>query len=83
MWLYSSALSSTHLQLQHQVHPLLSEWVDVVQNQGNDDVNAVGLMGGDAILQDVNKNASNDTKPPHFNQFYFWYFGTWFSWQGP
>lgn len=50
------SLSWTHLQLQHQVHPLLPQWVDVVQNQGDDDVNAVGLMGGDAVLQDVNKN---------------------------
>lgn len=66
--------SWTHLQLQHQVHPLLPQWVDVVQNQGDDDVNAVGLMGGDAVLQDVNKNTFK--KNPHlfFPSFLvFWY----------
>lgn len=52
----SFPLSWTHLQLQHQVHSLLAQWVDVVKNQGDDDVNAVGLMGGDAVLQDMNKN---------------------------
>lgn len=51
------ALSPTHLQLQDQVHPLLSKWVDVVKNQGDNNINAVGLMGGDTILQDINKNA--------------------------
>lgn len=57
-----AALSSTHLQLQHQVHSLLSKWVDVIKNQGNDNVNSIGLMGGDTILHDITKNALKGTK---------------------
>lgn len=54
--------SSTHLQLQHQIHPLLPKWVDVVKNQGNDNVNSIGLMGGDTILHETNNNALKGTK---------------------
>ena len=40
-----------HLQLQHQVHPLLAQGVDVIQDERDDDVDAVGLVGGDAVLE--------------------------------
>lgn len=40
-----------HLEFQHKVHSLLPQGVDVIEDQGNDDVNAIALMSGDAVLQ--------------------------------
>ena len=40
----------SYLQLQHQVHSLLAQGVDVVEDQGNDDVDSIALMSGDAVL---------------------------------
>ncbi len=45
------AAQSTHLELKHQVHPLFPQWVDVIKDQGDNDVNSVGLMSGNAILE--------------------------------
>ena len=39
------------LQLQDQVHPLLAQRVDVVEDEGDDDVDAVAFVGGDAVLR--------------------------------
>lgn len=39
-----------YLQFQHKVHTMLSQWVDVIQNEGNDDVYAITLMTGNSIL---------------------------------
>lgn len=39
-----------HLELQDQVHAVLAEGADVVQDQGCDDVDPVGLVGHDAAL---------------------------------
>lgn len=44
------APGSAHLQLQDQVHPVLAEGTDVVEDEGCDDVNPIGLMGHDAAL---------------------------------
>lgn len=63
------AFSSTHLQLQHQVHSLLPKWVDVVKNQGDDNVNSIGLMGGDTILHETNKNDLKGPKIIHLKLF--------------
>lgn len=41
---------STCLQFQHKVHSLLSQRIDVIKDQGCDDIDAIGLMGGYAIL---------------------------------
>ena len=43
-------LRSVVLQLQDQVHSGLAQWVDVVENEGSDDPEAVGLVGGNADL---------------------------------
>lgn len=68
----SFPLSWSHLQLQHQVHPLLSQWVDIIQNQGDDNINAIGLMRGNAVLQDINKNTYKETKKKfHILIFFF------------
>ena len=40
-----------HLQLQDQVHSLLAQRVDVVEDEGDDDVDAVAFVGGDAVLR--------------------------------
>lgn len=40
----------THLELQHQIHPLLAEGVDVVEDEGDDYVDAVTLVSGDTVL---------------------------------
>lgn len=39
-----------YLQLQDQVHPVLAEGADVVEDEGCDDVDPVGLVGHDAAL---------------------------------
>ena len=44
--------ASGHLELQHQVHAVLAERVDVVQNQRDDDVDAVTLMFRNSVLQE-------------------------------
>lgn len=49
----------THLELQHQVHPLLPKWVDVIKDQGDNNVNAIGLMSGDTVLRTSKKNKIN------------------------
>lgn len=41
----------TCLQFQYKVHPLLSQRIDVIKDQGCDDVNAIGFMGGYAVLR--------------------------------
>lgn len=46
----SLSCTATCLQLQHQVHSLFPQRVDVIEDQGGDDVNAIGLVGGDAVL---------------------------------
>ena len=42
--------SAPHLQLHDQVHPLLPQRIDVVQDEGDDDVDAIRLMTRDRIL---------------------------------
>lgn len=44
------ARGSAYLQLQDQVHAVLAEGADVVQDERCDDVDAVGLVGHDAAL---------------------------------
>ena len=50
-WCCLGGVGGAYLQLQHQVHPLLAQGVDVVQDEGDDDVDAVGLVGGNAVLE--------------------------------
>lgn len=45
-----------HLELQHQVHPLFPKWVDVIKDQRYNNINSIGLMSGNTILEDINKN---------------------------
>lgn len=53
VWMYHSTPTQlTHLELQHQVHPLFPKWVDVIEDQGNYDINTVGLVCGNAILEE-------------------------------
>lgn len=40
----------THFKFQHQVHPLLAKRVDVVEDERDDDVDAIALVSGDAVL---------------------------------
>lgn len=40
----------THLQLQHHLHLVTTQWTDVVQDQSCDDVDTVGLVGHDTRL---------------------------------
>lgn len=50
---------SAHFELQHQIHPLLAEGVDVIEDESDDDVNPIAFMGGDAVLwnqRDEQKN---------------------------
>lgn len=42
---------SHYLQLQHQVHSVFAKRVDVIQNQGNDDVDPIRFMSGDTGLE--------------------------------
>lgn len=44
------ARGSAHLQLQDQVHAVLAEGADVVEDEGRDDVDPIGLVGHDAAL---------------------------------
>lgn len=44
------ASGPAYLQLQDQVHPVLAEGADVVEDEGCDDVDPVGLVGHDAAL---------------------------------
>lgn len=44
------ARGSAYLQLQDQVHPVLAEGTDVIEDEGCDDVNPIGLVGHDAAL---------------------------------
>lgn len=39
-----------HLELQHQVHTVLAQGTDVIENQRGDDVYAIGLVRHDAGL---------------------------------
>lgn len=43
---------TTHFKFQYQIHPLLAEGVDVVEDESDDDVNAVAFMSGDAVLRE-------------------------------
>ena len=47
---YQTETGCPYLKLQHQVHPLLAQWVDVVEDQSDDDVDTVAFMSGDAVL---------------------------------
>lgn len=38
------------LQLQDQIHAGFAQGVDVVENEGRDDIQSVALVGGDAVL---------------------------------
>jgi hypothetical protein len=38
------------LELKHQVHPALSQRVDIIENEGGDDAQPIRLMGGNAGL---------------------------------
>lgn len=40
----------THLQLQHHLHLVTTQWTDVVQDQSCDDVDTIGLVGHDTRL---------------------------------
>lgn len=48
-------LQNTHFEFQHQIHPLLAKGVDVIQDESNDDVNAIALMCGNAVLRSKEK----------------------------
>lgn len=41
----------THFEFQHQIHPLLAKWVDVIEDESNDDVDTIALMSGNAVLR--------------------------------
>lgn len=43
-------LARVVLQLEHEIHARLAQRIDVVENEGGDDVQAVGLVGGYAVL---------------------------------
>lgn len=43
--------SYSHFEFQHQVHPLLAKRVDVIEDESDDDVNAIALMSGNTILK--------------------------------
>lgn len=49
---HNPVLGSAHLQLQDQVHPVLAEGADVIEDEGCDDVDPVGLVGHDAALRE-------------------------------
>lgn len=42
---------SPYLQLQHQVHSVFAKRVDVTENQGDDDVDPIRFVSGDAGLE--------------------------------
>lgn len=42
---------NTHFQFQHKIHPLLPERVDVIEDEGDYNVDTVALMSGNAVLQ--------------------------------
>lgn len=56
-----------HLELQHQIHAVLAERADVVENQSCDDVDAVGFMSHNAGLTEAVGDASESGWPctPH------------------
>lgn len=41
---------NTHFELQHKIHPLLPERVDVIEDESDDNVDTVALMSGNAVL---------------------------------
>ena len=43
-------LRSVVLELQYEVHPLLTEWVDVVEDESDDNVDSVAIVTGDRVL---------------------------------
>ena len=45
------ATPSVYLELQHQVQVMLPQWIDGVDNECDDNVNAIGLMLGDTGLE--------------------------------
>lgn len=49
----------TCLQFQYKVHSLLSQRIDVIKDQGCDDVNAIGFMGGYAVLENTHTHTHN------------------------
>lgn len=54
------------LQLQNHLHAVVTQRADVVQDQGRDDVDAVGLVGHDARLENTtNSSESNSTDIIH------------------
>lgn len=46
-----SPLKITHFEFQHQIHPLLAERVDVIENESDDDVNAITFVSGNTVLR--------------------------------
>lgn len=42
---------NTHFEFQHKIHPFLSERVDVIEDESDDNVDTVALMSGNAVLQ--------------------------------
>lgn len=46
----SSFLYFAHLEFQHEVHTLLPKRVNVIKDQGNNNINAIGLVSGNTIL---------------------------------
>lgn len=47
---YLTADTNKYLQFQHKVEPVLSQWINWIHNECDDDVNAVWLMPGYAWL---------------------------------
>lgn len=48
------AADPLYLQLQNHLHPVPTQWADVVQDQRRDDVDAVGLVSHDTCLKNRN-----------------------------
>ncbi len=44
----------TNLEFKDEVHTVFSEWVDIVENQGDDNIDSITLMTGYCILQNIN-----------------------------
>ena len=58
------ATAAVYLELHHQVQAMLPQWIDGVDNQCDDNVNAIGLMLGDTGLESRIEKQLETTKSP-------------------
>lgn len=46
---------NTYFELQHKIHSLFTKGVDVIEDESNDDVNAIAFMCGNAVLRNTRR----------------------------